>query len=93
MTLPRDFLEGALRRDGEQRHVHDRGAQDHAERDDEAYLAERIVRAEQTVARSQGVSARPIAPTNIAGMPIRTPTIIPAPRVDEEKPVAAIGAT
>ncbi len=44
------------------------------------------------LARSHGVRRRPIAPRKAAGIPIRIPTIIPAPSVDAEKPVAATGA-
>ena len=34
--------------------------------------------------RSHGVSHVPIAPTTIAGMPMRAPTIMPAPSVEAE---------
>ena len=34
--------------------------------------------------RSHGVSAVPITPTTMAGMPMRAPTIMPAPSVEAE---------
>ena len=38
----------------------------------------------QPFARSHGVSHTPMAPTTIAGTPMRAPTIMPAPTVDAE---------
>ena len=80
--------------DGEQRHVHDGGAEDGAERDDEADLAERIVsRRASRCARSHGVSHTPMAPTTIAGTAMRAPTIMPAPSVDGRERRVAVRPT
>ena len=74
--------------DEDQRQVHDRRAEDGAERDDEADLPERLPFLQPADADQVRRLPQPIRPTTMAGMAMRAPTIIPAPKVDVEMPRA-----
>ena len=83
----------ASRRD--QRDVDDGRAHDHAERDEEGDLAERArPRCSQPMETKYGISAQQSdAATMMAGMPMRAPTIMPAPSVEVESSIAPRSAT
>ena len=73
----------------DQRHVDDRRAHDHAERDQERDLAERIARLQPAdrdeVGLEQDADARRRSPP---ATPMRAPTTMPAPKVDVESSIA-----
>ena len=68
--------------------VHDGRAEDRAQRDDEPDLAERRARLQPADASRYGFTTSPMNPTTSAGMAMRAPTIIPAPKVEVDTPSA-----